>query len=123
MNVVVPLRRLMSFEPFTVPAVGDRRPVRLVLVQGGNDDGFSTSVLPEVPAKSLVVFSCDFYPMTGHIISSRPGVLHQVRLFTGAALIGALACGLIFQWSEYREVAQWIGAGVAAISFAFVGRK
>lgn len=52
----------------------------------------------------------------------RGGLLHALQLYTGAALLGSVVCGLAFGWSEHRELIQWIGAG-AAILLAIVGRR
>ena len=39
----------------------------------------------------------------------------ELRLYTGTALLGSVVCGLAFGWWEHRELAQWIGAGVAML--------
>ena len=43
-------------------------------------------------------------------------VLGQLRYYAGAALLGSVVCGLAFGWTEYREVASWVGSGVALLA-------
>jgi hypothetical protein len=87
-----------------------------------------TMVSPE-PKPSLFVMSEEFIPV-GTVSSSsiaihyeRPGVLHQLRCYVGAALAGSVLCGLALGWIGQRELVEGLGALIGLIVWASVRRR
>jgi hypothetical protein len=57
-------------------------------------------------------------------VSANPAgvsVLHTLRLYTGASLIGAIIGGLAFSWTGHRELAQVMGSATAMLAFFVAG--
>jgi hypothetical protein len=74
------------------------------------------------------MWACDTQPMERETVAAtvaaddRGGILHHLQVYTGAALLGTVFCGLAFGWSEHREMIQWIGAAAAIVICGIVRR-
>jgi hypothetical protein len=53
----------------------------------------------------------------------RVGVVHRMRLYAGAALLGAVVFGLAFTWTDHRNLAQAVGSIVAVASYALFSHR
>jgi uncharacterized membrane protein YeiH len=71
-------------------------------------------ITEEISGEPVSVLSTDFSGVTAQIVQPKVSVMHQLRLYAGAALIGAIACGIVYGSSPNREVAQIVGAVLAA---------
>ncbi len=86
--------------------------------------------LIEIGRDSLSVLSTEFAGTstmsTTAIIphpTERVGIIHQLRLYTGAALIGAVLCGILFSWSSHKELIQCFGAAASMAIYAVLSRR
>jgi hypothetical protein len=120
------------FPPINSTAPSFRQQTQKIFISQKELDEHFASELEElinVISAPISVMSTDFAGTTTLSVSSHPlqsvqskrvSVLHELRLFTGTALLGAVTSGLAFGWYTHRETMQWIGAGVAVLIFAFV---
>jgi|HubBroStandDraft_4_1064222.scaffolds.fasta_scaffold01923_1 hypothetical protein len=57
------------------------------------------------------------------MVQARPQLLHELRLYTGAALVGAVLSGLAFGWTGHRDLLQILGAATGALIYAVVTHR
>ena len=95
----------LSENPYAAPAqeVADQISAAMTIMS----DEFS-------PARMVQVTASD------HVRSHR---FHQLRLYTGAALIGAVLSGLALGWTEYRDLLQVVGAVIGVLIYAATTRR
>jgi hypothetical protein len=85
---------------------------------------FRPAIVSLEPQPSLTVTSEDFIevetvsssPIAIHV--ERPGLLHRLRYYVGAALAGSVLSGLAFGWIGHRELIQIIGAVAGLLAYA-----
>jgi hypothetical protein len=82
----------------------------------------SKPVLRAVPSPAdlsavSTLYSIDTLPVVDE------STIHKLRLYTGAALLGAVVCGVSFGWYSHREAVQWIGSGVSVLVYAWVRHR
>jgi hypothetical protein len=97
-------------------------------IETKNAQRFQPSIVSREPPPALAVTSLDFFPVetmpsafvTVHL--ERPGVLHRLRYYVGAALAGSVLFGLAFGWVGQRELVQAVGALVGVVWYLRVRR-
>lgn len=115
--------RARPFRPIIAPGPRDSSSAsRLKLVATGMQGAILPAIEDDIPGEPIQVLTSEFPGVAHHTAHHRFSVVHRLRQYFGAALLGAVICGLVFGGAGFRNLAEWLGAGSAAVIYALINR-